>query len=66
MCAVGMQEKTYTINEVAAMLQVNRKTVRKLIESGKLAAFRVGREYRITLDALRDYIHREQVVPKDD
>ena len=64
MCAVTMARETHTIQDVATILQVNRKTVRKLIDTGKLVAFRVGREYRITDRDLRDYIRRERVTPK--
>jgi excisionase family DNA binding protein len=61
MSAVAAMQGILTIDEVASHLQVNRKTVSKLIGSGKLAAFRVGREYRILESDLEDYIRRERV-----
>ena len=53
-----MSVKFYTIEEVADILRVNPATVRKLIESGELGATRVGRQYRISQEALDDYIAR--------
>lgn len=48
----------YTVEEVAQILRVSEPTVRKLIESGELQATRVGRQYRISQEALDDYIAR--------
>lgn len=48
--------------QVADLLQVHINTVKKLITNGKLAAFRVGRVYRVNKADLLDYIkgtHKE-------
>lgn len=48
-----------TIRQVAADLQVSRKIVYQLIESGQLDAFRPGRRhYRVLKEALQDYKNR--------
>ena len=59
-----------TLNEVCERLRMSRKTAIKLIVSGELEACRVGSkgiggagEYRITEEALADYIERRKVVP---
>ena len=44
------------VKEVAALLQTSRVQVRRMIQSGELAALRVGREYRIPLEALQEFI----------
>ena len=46
------EEKVYTVKEVAAILRVKPKTVRRMIALGELEAFRVRDEYRITEHAL--------------
>jgi putative molybdopterin biosynthesis protein len=53
-----MNTKFYTVEEVAEYLRVSEVTVRKLIEAGELKATRVGRQYRISQEALDDYIKR--------
>lgn len=44
------------VKEVAALLQTSRVQVRRMIQSGELAALKVGREYRIPLAALEAFI----------
>lgn len=51
-----MSGRYLTVNECAALLAVDHKTVRRLIDRGELPALRVGRVLRIDpadLDALR-------------
>jgi excisionase family DNA binding protein len=50
--------KFYTVEDVAAILKVSEPTVRKLIASGELRATQVGRQYRISQEALDEYIAR--------
>ena len=45
-----------SVKEVAALLQTSRVQVRRMIQSGELAALKVGREYRIPLAALEAFI----------
>lgn len=48
-----------TIRQVAVDLQVSRKIVYQLIDSGQLDAFRPGRRhYRVLKEALQDYKQR--------
>jgi excisionase family DNA binding protein len=47
-----------TVNEAAAALEVHPKTVRSLIASGKLAAYRVGRCVRVTPQAIEEFRRR--------
>lgn len=46
----------YTTEEVADILKISAKTVREMIKSKRLQAVRVGKEYRITEDQIRQYI----------
>jgi len=50
----------YTTEDVADILKVSSKTVREMIKSKRLQAVRVGQEYRITEDQIRDYIEKNK------
>lgn len=43
-----MEEKYLTIEEVAKKLRVNKRTVYRLAEKGKIPAFKFGRSWRIS------------------
>ncbi len=45
-----------TVKEAAALLKTSRVQVRKMIQSGELLAVKVGREYRIPLESIREFI----------
>lgn len=47
-----------TVDEAAAALRTDDKTIRRLIQSGSLPARLVGRGYRIDPDALRAWVAR--------
>ena len=48
-------KQLYTVDEVAERLDLHVKTVRRFIRDGKLAAKRIGKEYRITRTALEEF-----------
>ena len=52
---MGMN-RLLSVKEVAVLLQTNRVQVRRMIQSGELAALKVGREYRIPLTALEEFV----------
>ena len=49
-----------TVIEVAEYLKTNKQQVRKMIASGELEAIMVGREYRITLEALASWLDNQK------
>lgn len=49
-----------TINGVAAHLAVSTKTVRRLIASGDLAAFKLGSQWRIHPRDLDDFVFTQR------
>ena len=51
-----------TTKEVAERLKVTQKTIRNLIESGELPAYRFGRDYRINEEDFEEYITKSKVV----
>lgn len=57
------QEKLeqYTVlkpQEVMEILNIGQNSMYHMLNSGQLPAFRVGRSWRITLEALEDYMLR--------
>lgn len=52
---MGMTE-LLTVKEAAEWLKTSRVQVRRMIQNGELAAVKVGREYRIPLACLKEYI----------
>lgn len=47
--------KVYTTEEVMGVLKVTKRTLYNYIKAGQLKAFKVGREWRVTEDALREF-----------
>ncbi len=52
---MGMN-RLLSVKEVAALLQTSRVQVRRMIQSGELAALKAGREYRIPFAALEAFV----------
>ena len=60
-----MKKEFYTIYEVAEMLRVSDRTIRKHIERGILRALKVGTVYRIMKEDLDDYFDRIKTARKE-
>lgn len=54
--------KIYTLKEARDILKISDRTIRRYIEDGKLGAFMVGNNYRITHEDLMRYIEENRVV----
>lgn len=48
--------KLYTIEEVADLLKLSRRTIYRYLKDGKLKANKVGQSWRITETALNEFI----------
>ena len=48
--------KIYTVDQVAEVLQVSIKTIRRYIYSGKIAANKIGGQWRISQDSIDAYV----------
>lgn len=61
-----MEERIYTTEQIAKMLQVHPFTVLKFIREGKLKGIKLGRVYRIKESDLNEFIEDRttRVVPK--
>ena len=61
-----LSEQFLTVQQVAELLMVCRVTVYRLIDTGKLAAYRVGRgSYRIEAQDVRAFLVSCRSVVKD-
>lgn len=50
----------YDVNDLMQILKVSRATVIRYIKDKKIKAFKVGNSYRITKDALSEYIKEQE------
>jgi len=55
----------YSLEDVARLLKVSPKTVKRQIKAGKITAFRVGRSLRFTHEALQEYMHNQEISSED-
>lgn len=44
---INLNDEFYTIDEVAKILKVEHKTIRRAIKRGDIKAMKIGRQYRI-------------------
>lgn len=51
-----VNDKFYTVQEVADLLQVHWQSVLNYIKSGKLKALKLGKGYRVSQEALDEFI----------
>jgi excisionase family DNA binding protein len=61
-----VDEKYYTISEIAEIFRIDRRSVRKLIDQGQIEAIKVLNEYRISQRAIEAYIRRQSLPLRDD
>lgn len=50
------QERLLTLQDIAGHLRISLKTARRWIDSGELAAFKIGRQWRISETDLRKFL----------
>ena len=50
--------KTYKSTEVCEILQVTQRTLYNYIVAGQIKAFRVGREWRFTEEAVKEFMEK--------
>lgn len=56
-----MENKFYTVDEIAEMLGMHHKTIRKFIREGKLGANKVGKQWRISGHELSVFMEKNNV-----
>jgi len=63
-----MYMKLLTVQEVADTIKVSEKTVRRLIKSGELVAYKVGErgQLRVKEDELERYVEAQRIQVEDE
>ena len=56
-----MEDKFYTVDQVAEILGMHHKTIRKFIREGKLCANKVGKQWRISGHDLSIFMEKNNV-----
>jgi len=51
-------DKFYSPKEVAEILNLSGETIRRKIKAGKIKGFRTGKQFRVSGEALKDYIEK--------
>lgn len=55
-----------TVEEAAESLRVSKETIRRWLRNGSVpGAMKVGRQWRIDLEQLTEYVRSQQVKPID-
>jgi len=64
---IKLEEKFYTIDQIADLLGMHHKTIRKFINEGKLGARKVGKQWRISGHDLSTFMEKNDFsVSKED
>lgn len=50
--------RVYTLDEVAEILKITRRTLYTYVKEGKLKAVKIGREWRVSETALQDFLNK--------
>ncbi|TWT59651.1 helix-turn-helix domain-containing protein [Rubinisphaera italica] len=50
-----------TVSEIAKSLEINPTTVRRLIETGEITAYKVGKTYRVTKEDYEKFLANNKV-----
>ncbi len=59
-----MEERYLSLSEAADALGISERTAYRWIDSGKLRAYKPGRDYRIPESAIREAVEESEVRPK--
>lgn len=57
--------KVYTLDEVADILKVTRRTLYNYIKAGKLPAVKMGKYWRVSQNSLQSFISIGTIVPDE-
>ena len=64
--AVDMEDKLYTINQVAEILDLHHKPIRNFISQGKLKAGKVGKQWRVSEADLNELLKSDEGGAKEE
>ena len=56
----------YTVYEIAETLKLDAETIRRYINSEKIRAYKIGKEWRVKESDLLEFIERQSNISKED
>lgn len=57
--------RVYTLEEVCSILSITKRTGYNYIKAGKLHAFKMGKYWRVTEEAFREFVGQDTPVVPD-
>ncbi|MCX7028219.1 MAG: helix-turn-helix domain-containing protein, partial [Spirochaetes bacterium] len=57
-----MEQRLYSIAELAEILKLHPKTILRFIHEGKIKARKIGRSWMVGFEELKEYAHAEFAV----
>lgn len=60
-----MEDRFYTIDEVAELLGLSSQTIRKLVKEGRIKAIQLGHAYRIPVESIQYLKRNIYETPRD-
>lgn len=60
-----MEDRFYSIDEVAEILGLSSQTIRKLVKKGRIKAIRLGHAYRIPVESIQYLKRNIYETPRD-
>jgi len=58
---VSEDNEIMTISQVAKYLQISEITTYRLVQEGKIPAFKVGRSWRIKREDINEFIEKQKI-----
>ncbi|WP_139314703.1 helix-turn-helix domain-containing protein [Alkalihalophilus pseudofirmus] len=55
---MGLDKEIMTVTQVAEYLQLSEMSTYKLVQDGKIPAFKIGRHWRVKKEDLNEFIER--------
>lgn len=55
---MSQELKTYSVEEISEIMQLNKRTLYNYIRSGQLKAAKFGKHWRVTHTELQDFMER--------
>jgi excisionase family DNA binding protein len=55
-----MQRKYLTVDELSEYLQVHKTTIYRMLKQRKLPGFRIGTDWRFSLEAIKEWVRDQR------
>jgi len=59
-------DKWLTLEQIAEYLQLNTSSIYKIAQTGKIPAYKVGRQWRFRKEEIDAWVERRKVIKKKD